>query len=406
METEKKRAVLRFAVVEFLFFAVVASSTYQTPFLKEIGFSSVQIGWITAIGSIIGMVLLPVWGIISDKMNSSRTPLLISVALTAIMYTLFAVFWLIAPGFLGVFYILVPLAMTFKRPETALLDGWVISELAPYGVGYGTVRMWGSIGYAVVTMGMSALLSAGVMSTWATFFIMPVLLIPFVFFTVKGKEQRKDEVKVPESEKLKKKVPLKVLFKNKRYVVYLIYTVGLCMYMSITVIYMAYILEYAGCDQSLQGTVVGFRALMEIIAMGAAIKLRNKVKLWQILVVSGVFFGTEHLLYGQAHSLPFLLFLMVLSGFAGGIMYSIGPSYVYESVDERVRNTAQSFVSVVMAVVGILGSLLGGYIIDSFGIQTVTFGCGIITISLTAFFVAANMLLQKKEKALTTGREA
>lgn len=95
------------------------------------------------------------------------------------------------------------------------------------------------------------------------FYFMPILLIPLLFVSLK----------VPAStagkQTLESRKPADhfVLFRNRAFLVYFIFSLGLSIYLSITMIFLAYILEYAGCAPSLLGLIVGWRALMEIISM-------------------------------------------------------------------------------------------------------------------------------------------
>lgn len=188
------------------------------------------------------------------------------------------------------------------------------------------------------------------------------------------------------------------LLRNPCFLIYVLYTLGLNIYLSVTVIYMGYILEHAGCARELVGLVTGFRALWEIISMRFSWIVRKRWPMAYILMLSGILHGTEHLMYRMSNGLVSVMALMILSGLAGGIFYTIGPSYVHDIVEPEVRNTAQSIVGMSMALTGIIGNLFGGYIANKYGITALTTGCGTVIVSLTILFVVWNLFWLKGKR--------
>lgn len=104
---------------------------------------------------------------------------------------------------------------------------------------------------------------------------------------------------------------------SKRVFIVCISITAVSIYLSITVIFLAYILEYAGCSPSLLGLVVGWRALMEIISMTISSRVIHRFSFPWLLTISGFLFMLEHLSYIFAHGLPSLLVIITFSGLAG-----------------------------------------------------------------------------------------
>ena len=68
------------------------------------------------------------------------------------------------------------------------------------------------------------------------------------------------------------------------------------------------------------------------------------------------------------------MLLWVLSGLAGGFFYSLGPSYIYEIVPDDVKSTAQTVNAMDLTLVSIVGSAVGGYVIEHWGVNVLTAG--------------------------------
>jgi PPP family 3-phenylpropionic acid transporter len=382
MRDAKNSLYIRFALIEILFFSIFAITSYQTVFLIEIGLTGSQIGILSSLGAVIGMAALPVWGMAGDRMRSAKIIFTICIAATSLMYVLFPVMGKAFQGNPLPFYFYVPLIYLFRQPANPLLDSWAVSSLAPRNISYGTVRRWGSLGFSVVSLLLSAVVGKYI-STSAAFYCITFLILPLVFICLSAKGGEDDS-----GRKAERPGPQKLLG-NYSLITYLIYTLGLNIYLAVTLIFMAYIMAYAGCSASLLGLVFGFRALMEIVSMSAAGRLRKRLPLSVIMIIPGILFGTEHLLYQYCNGIISLLAIMVLSGLAGGIFYSMGPSYVHEIVAPEVRNSAQALSGVIMSVTGIVGTLSGGCIIDAYGVQTLTTGCSVLIFLLTLGFIVS-----------------
>lgn len=404
MQQNNWRQRIRFSVMNALYFAIVAVTTYQTVYLQEAGLSSSQIGSIVAAASFLGLIVIPVWGIVSDMLHSAKVPFLLCVLIMSVLYFVMPILERGEKGNVVFFSVLIPVIYLFKQPTNSMLDSWSISELTSLKVGYGQVRMWGSIGFAVVSaiLGVTA---GKVVNVSFLFYLMLPLAVMMYFVGrktsahPKGLKCRMPErvssadaegsIKKENKRSGREKVPVGKLFENRSLITYLIYALGLNIYTSVTLIFMPYILEAAGCKPEQIGLVTGFRALMEILSMYVGSRLAGKIALRYIMILPGILFGLEQMFYRFAGNLFHILFIMVLSGLAGGFAYSLGPSYIYEIVPKEVVSTAQSCNAMILTITGIAGSAAGGYIIREWGIYTFTTGCAIFIGCLTVFFAVS-----------------
>lgn len=401
---------VRFSIINAMYFAIVAVTTYQTVYLQEAGLSSSQIGSIVAAASFLGLLVIPVWGIVSDMLHSAKIPFLLCVLVMSALYFAMPILERGKKGSVVFFGVLIPVIYLFKQPTNSMLDSWSISELTPLKVGYGQVRMWGSIGFALVSAILGVTAGKVINVSFLFYLMLPFAVIMYLvgrktsaspkslkWGKLKsrmdaGENRRKEKKRIS-----REKVPVGKLFENPSLMTYLIYALGLNIYTSVTLIFMPYILAAAGCKPEQIGLVTGFRALMEILSMYAGSRLAGKVALRYIMILPGILFGMEQMFYRFAGNLFHILLIMVLSGLAGGIAYSLGPSYIYEIVPKEVVSTAQSCNAMILTITGIIGSAAGGYIIRVWGIYTFTTGCAVLIGCLTVFF-AVSLKIAKYRK--------
>lgn len=390
MRHETGRKLILFSVIQALYFGIFAVTSYQTVYLQNEAMTGTQIGMIVAVSSMTGLVASPLWGILSDRLRSARGTFLLCVAVTALMYALLPLLGAVTGGGFGFYVVYIPAIFIFKQASNAMLDSWCVGELAPVGISYGSVRMWGSIGYCVSSLLLGALV--GVRLPVHQVFGVMVPLLALLLFTGSRIPRRLP----PERKEGAQKDGAGALLKNRRFLIYLLYALGLNIYLAVTLIFMPYILEAAGCEAAQVGTVTGFRALMEIISMFLGAKLCKRFPTRYIMVLPGLLFGLEHLCYGFAAGLPGLLCVMVLSGLAGGFFYSLGPSYIFEIVSPEVVHTAQTLNAMDLTLVSIVGSALGGAVIDRWGVHAMTTFCGCLILGLTALFGGSLYLENRK----------
>src|SRR5690606_11779582 len=103
------------------------------------------IGTILSINSFIVIFAQPFWGMISDRIRSVKKVFLLCLITSTIVIQFFPVI----PSAIGMGILLAALAI-FEAPLGALMDSLVIQQIRNEpDLSYGSIRLWGSLGYAV-----------------------------------------------------------------------------------------------------------------------------------------------------------------------------------------------------------------------------------------------------------------
>ena len=113
-------------------------------FYKHQGLSGTQMGWLGTIGSIIALVSAPLIGRISDNVSNPRHVLQICLIGSATLYLflsqqsafIWIVFIIAIDAFIGV-------------PIYPLSDALALKIASHQKEGYGSIRLWGSLGWAI-----------------------------------------------------------------------------------------------------------------------------------------------------------------------------------------------------------------------------------------------------------------
>lgn len=194
MEQKEKFPVLLFSVYVAYFAGQAVQNAYQSLFLIQNGFSPSQIGTVTVVTTVVILLMQTVFGCVSDRSQvKNRMILFLYVGSFVTALVLFAATdaWIILVGlalFGGFFSPLVPLT---DDVSTAL-----VGKNAKYD--YGTVRMGGTIGYAVMMLISGYLLNDNYRVIFMV--IATTLIIGFFLFLglpkVSGKEKSRKEENV------------------------------------------------------------------------------------------------------------------------------------------------------------------------------------------------------------------
>ena len=113
-------------LLEFLYWASLCSNSYLSQLLRETGMSGVAVGSAMAAIAFVGMAAPPVFGIISDKIGSSRRVFILCWFVTAAA-------WLWVPltgstmlGGLSLAVIVMVGGSAFRLSAASILDSWML----------------------------------------------------------------------------------------------------------------------------------------------------------------------------------------------------------------------------------------------------------------------------------------
>ncbi|MDI9484332.1 MAG: MFS transporter [Bacillota bacterium] len=132
----------------FLFFASIGAYVpYVSIYLSAGGWSGVQIGIFMAIGPLVTFLTQPLWGYLGDLWGNLPRLCALLVLLAGASALAFA-FLPVSP----LFFALALLMGLFQGPVSPMLDSMGVRILGQSKNRWGLTRLWGSIGFAAVTL--------------------------------------------------------------------------------------------------------------------------------------------------------------------------------------------------------------------------------------------------------------
>lgn len=368
--------------LKMLLFCFHASNTIILSFLplylKYRGLNGTEIGWVMAVGPFATIISQPFWGYISDKYKTVKRSLLICIVGLLISSVLFfQMNQLLAIILMGsVFYF-------FTTPIGALGDSLAQRRAYDLKVSFGTIRMWGSIGFATSALIIGELLAR----VGVQYMIYPYLffgtLALLVTFKLKDVPVESDPISFRDLSKL---------LTNKPYLIFL----GLMMFLTIShrandSFIGLYIAELGG-NEGLVGVAWFVGVISEAAIFAFAGYWFRKYHPLVFIIAAGVLYSIRWFFYASFDSPYQVIALQVLHGVTFGVFYLAAFDYISRLIPKLLQSTGHLvFFATFFGVSGIIGSLVGGVLIDNYGGSTLYTAIGILSllgaISMTIYHV-------------------
>ena len=399
----RQEAYRAFSIVLILYYISFVGIAYINTYFVSIGLTGTQIGIISSVGALLGSIFMVWLGKVSDRLGSAKYPFLIVVIVgNGLACFLPAFRRFVGPASIVIILFGIVLAV-LRTSRQSLSDAYCAAQTAPHGIPFSSIRMWGSLGYTAGSAIVVLLLLKFPIP--AAFYATAVAVIPMVIYVFVA--DRLNRPNMPkQTEKAvpgKEKGSFKEAFRNFSFSTFMLYCIGLNAQAGITLLYMPYLIRGAGIDIKYNTLFLGFRSIIEALVMflaGRMMKIR-RLKLWHILILCGIFYSIEHLIYPHARGYLGLFLAMIPSGLGSGLQFGVGPHYIQSVVHDDVKNISQTINGMCTAAVGIIGTLAGGIIVDHFGIYALTKIDLIIIAAMTVVYIVLMLVGEKVLKKQT-----
>lgn len=368
MDDEKAEAV-KCAGLEFSYWAAMSVGSFLTVFLQGIGFTASQVGIINSLNSAVGIVSGPIWGMLSDKMQSIKRTMMICIFGAMILQVFIPASTTITVVGISLITLYMPIVTFFVGPSMVLLDSWVIQSSHKNGFTYSTVRSTGSLSWAVAGVIVSFILSKSQGGIRNTFYIASFMMIPLLLLAFFTKNATGDGDTAKRTLSFKE-MQLGALFKDYYFTAYLIYTFILSIAFMTGFAFLSYLIKDVGGSITNVGYVQGMNAMIQFIVLLAIKPLIRRFPLYKILIIGNLLTGLQYFFFGTiTQSFTHMLLFASLNGLGSGLMIASGANYVYSLAPKHLKATAQTVCAAAASIAGIFGNMLGGILIDSLGVR-------------------------------------
>jgi MFS family permease len=388
MATPKRDAVR----MAFYFFLVTGCFGFLQPFLplymQAAGLDKLQIGIVTGLGAGLALLVQPLLGKLTDKLDARKGIILGSALVAWVAYSAFPY----ADSF-PIFLLLTALGANGVMHLNSS-GGVLIARLAQSGAGgahYANIRLWGSVGYIVTSLASGWIVLQGgavglerqsldrVLQGGALLFLAVACLALFL-------PDRRHVEEAIEGETGKAPLPLNLKWFLGAYFLYTIALYGATGFLSLFL-----------KDLGAQGLVITgtFAAgvLVEVFVMRWAGRFSDQFGRRPTLALTFLLLPFRLLLYMPATGALWILGVQSLHGLNFGIMGAVAIVFANDLATDRTRGHAQSRLFAAAGLANCLGPFLFGWVAETFGLR------GMFGVAAIVAAAAALVFLFKVEES-------
>ena len=352
---------VRGAIYYFIFYAVIGGYfAYMNVAFINRGMSGVQIGIISSVGALLGLIGSPFLTGLADRNNWHKPMLILSnfcfgLALIGVYFAPSFV-WMLPAMAIGSF---------LGAPLMPLSDSLLVRMSNIHQLDFGHMRVWGSIGFTLVCI-LAGLLWDVIGLEWL-FLVsgMVFMLRAFSVLLLEARPAKLQENQMSIHEKQSWLTP----FKDRQFSIFLIgiffWGCSTCFF-NYTSIYM----NQLGGNNIMIGLMMALLALGEIPAVMFADRLTRRFGLLPVYVFGIFGFCVIIIAVIFVHTPMLLVILNGLRGLGFGLYIVAGVRYVDKRASEEQMGLYQSLYNVVLFTVSTLVFMpFLGYLFDYHGIQ-------------------------------------
>lgn len=355
-------------------------------YLRYKGLSGTEIGWVLAIGPFASLFSQPFWGYMSDKYKTVKTMIIICMIgflLTGIVFfQLNTVGMILAVG--AVFYF-------FNFPVGALGDSLGQRRADELGISFGSIRMWGSIGFAVSSLVIGEVLNQVgikyIMWPYLTF----GLLALFVAFRLQDVKTTEDPIQIED---------VKKLLQSKAFLFFLLFVLFIAASHRANDSFIGLYISELGGSERLVGIAWFIGVISEALVFALAFFWFRKYPTLIFIIIGGFIYSFRWLVYAAISDPMIILAFQVLHGLTFGVFYLAAMAYVSKIIPKNLQSTGHLlFYMVMFGVAGIIGSLAGGWLLENFN------GTILYTAMGTSAFIGSGLFILYYLAAKKAGTE-
>ncbi|TXK86053.1 MFS transporter [Paenibacillus sp. N3.4] len=383
MKTDKQ--IVSLSGVNFFYYASSAILLPYLPlYLQNKGYSSGDIGFLMMIGPFVSIFAQPFWGYVSDRFHTVKKIVSILWALSL----LGSAGLFLTNGF-GLTLGFILLLYFFLLPSVPLIDNLVVKSTAQRGMSYGSVRLWGSIGFSSVALLSGLLLEplggvARIPYFYWVLWIFPFLLLAFI----------KDEKGSGERITLK---TISVIFKNKGFLWFMVMILIVSIPHRMNDALLGLYLSKLGATDSMVSWAWALAAVSEIPVFALLNRYIHRYHELTILGIVSILYAVRWVAYIFITDPWVLIGMQVTHMVTFAILWIVAVQYVVRLLPEQFGSTGQSILAMVfMGLAGIIGGLVGGWLSDRWGGASMyVFATGMSAIA-ACLFLSTQAVMRRK----------
>ncbi len=372
------------SIVGFYYTAVAAAS-FVAAYLNEIGYTGTQVGSIMSVMNVLGIIASPIAGSVADRLRSPRKVLIACLAFASVLYLMVGLFGNAQVMGMPLLLLILPLWSFFKSPLSSLTDSFAVQTANRKGTfTYGALRWLGSFGNAVMCIILGRIITK-TGTNICVFYIYGVINLIVIILLVMA---RGDDIPQQHTARKKTRGSLSLALSSFYFKIFLLSYMLINVPVYCLATFLPYkLVEITGTSASF-GALVAFKAFMEIPALLLGAKLIHRFGTRKMLLCAMLLFVCEQSCLFSSGVLG-IGAAMGLHGISNGLFMSCATGYIFAITPDAAKASAQTIAGALTSVASIIGSFVGGMLIDRFSANGYfTFTISLVVLAILIFLVS------------------
>lgn len=352
----KDRQMLVLRGMNFWQYAILAVLAPFLPlYFANLGYSSSQIGFLMMIGPFVASMIQPFWGYLSDRLQTVKK----LIFLLWILAIISSVALFNAGGSYALTLCFVLALYFFYQPSMPLLDSISVQSAARRGSSYGSVRLFGSLGYTVVSLSGGVLLAVLGGITKLPYLLWAAWIVPFLLLIFLRDEPAEGEGMTLQS--------IKELFTNKSFLWFLFLVFIISVPHRMNDVMLGLYMKDLGASDAMVGWAWALAAALEIPAFAMLGKHLHRIHEYVLIGIVGILYSLRWSMYYVADDPWVLLALQAGAAITFAVFWIVAMHYVARILPPQLGATGFSLLSMVyLGLSGMTGGIVGGRLSDLF----------------------------------------
>lgn len=359
---------------------------FLSAYYKSIGLTSLQIGALFAISPICAICIQPLWAYVSDKTGKRSTVLGVLAVCTAFACLLYYA----GKTFLSCMAATIVVAL-FSSALLPLCDAIVIDRAETFRCNFATIRIGGTLGYALVVVLVGMLVERWPGIQFALAWMGYLIFALAVWHIPAGEEPERKPARKAAGEAASEKG----IFVDREIFFVLLFafimSIGLGFCGSFTGVY---VLEL-GHSTKLVGILSCVSALSEVPVLLCVRKLTKRFGEIPLLILSMAMTSLRLFLIGQG-MISAMIDGQLLQGVTYMTTYYCCTRYISTHVKPGKISQGQSVLTLVQSgLAAVTGNMAGGWLVDYAGTKNAFMTMAMVVLSASGLAAAAYLLYNK-----------
>jgi PPP family 3-phenylpropionic acid transporter len=365
----------------FIYMGNAVYGTYIPLYFHSVGASPSEIGTLLSLGPLIAVLAQPFWGMQGDRAKSKNSVLMMLLIGCGVVMLVFPLSTLLI-----YLMVMVCLFTFFQTSIFALSDAITLEELDKQKRwSYGPIRLGGTVGFALMSIAFGYLAQHNIsyiFPVYATIMLIALLLL-LRFPKVSGYQSAGNKMK------------FRVLFKQRKLMIYL--AISMVIQITLGYYYTFFPVYYKamGADNVLLGWTMVISSVSEIPFLLFAKRIIERFRITHLLLMSSLAAALRWFTFSFTDNPVWVLPAQILHGFIFIVLSVTIAIFINQQVPKELRASGQALNGLLsLGIARIIGSFVGGFASEAFGMKEVFFYNGWIVLGCAVCI----LIIHQREK--------